>query len=95
MTKLLVDLVQKMWYNNTMKGGFYRKRNTIYCVIPYYKRNIQYSHNRRKGKIMSELKIICPKCKNEYKFPTSDNYCPKCKTPFTFLISKNNKKKSK
>ena len=40
MTKLLVDLVQKMWYNNTMKGGFYRKRNTIYCVIPYYKRNI-------------------------------------------------------
>lgn len=44
---------------------------------------------------MSELKIICPKCKKEYKFPIPENYCPKCGTPFTFTIPKIDDKKSK
>ena len=40
---------------------------------------------------MEGLKIVCPKCGEEIKFPTAKIVCPKCKSDLMFTISKPNK----
>lgn len=37
---------------------------------------------------MESLKIVCPMCGKEIKFPTAKIVCPKCKGDLMFTVNK-------